>query len=237
MAFLRAYTEQQIEKGPISTTTSISKHNRVSRQLPQTVSDLALRHVHITAYQHQAMLTIVLTLARRSTQSAEESIATVTIPYSAGLSEKIRRICRGFHIHTAFRSSTTLRGLLTRAKDALPEMKRSGVIYEVPCVCGDVYVGETNRSLEVRLKEHRAAERGELEKSALAELAWEAGHVIEWEAAQVVGMMRNTAHQKFMEALRIKQRLSQCTINRDANRDASVQLSEQWLASLGVGRQ
>ena len=152
-------------------------------------------------------------------------------PRSAAL--QIRRICKGFRIHTAFRSSTTLRGLLTRAKDALPELKRSGVVYEVPCICGDVYVGETKRSLETRLKQHRrAAERGE--KSALVEHAWEAGHVIEWESARVIETVKNTAHRKFMEALHIKRRPTQCMINRDAG--GGVQLSEQWLATLSVNR-
>ena len=32
--------------------------------------------------------------------------------------------------------------------------KKSGVVYEVPCNCGKVYIGETERTLETRMKEH-----------------------------------------------------------------------------------
>ena len=37
--------------------------------------------------------------------------------------------------------------------------KKSGVVYEVPCSCGKVYIAETKRTLETRMKEHRAAAR------------------------------------------------------------------------------
>ena len=113
------------------------------------------------------------------------------------------------------------------------------MIYEVPRLCGDVYVGETKRSLEIWLKEHHgAAERGELEKSALAEHAWEAGHVIVWELARVVEMVKNTTHHswKLCRSGRGHHTTinSQHLINRDAGvcnyQNSGVQLSEQWCA-------
>ena len=53
-----------------------------------------------------------------------------------------------------FKSGPTLRNLLTRAKDPLPINKQSNVVYEVPCTCGKVYIGETKRRLETRMKEY-----------------------------------------------------------------------------------
>ena len=38
------------------------------------------------------------------------------------------------------------------------EQKQTGVVYEIPCKdCPEVYVGETKRTLKVRLSEHRQA--------------------------------------------------------------------------------
>ena len=77
------------------------------------------------------------------------------LPYVAGVSERIRKACRDFGIRAVFRSGPTLRNLLTKAKDPLPAEKQSNVVYEVPCTCGKVYIGETKRRLGTRLKEHK----------------------------------------------------------------------------------
>ena len=37
--------------------------------------------------------------------------------------------------------------------------KVKGVVYKVDCSCGSTYVGETGRTLEVRMKEHKRAVR------------------------------------------------------------------------------
>ena len=42
-------------------------------------------------------------------------------------------------------------------KDPLPKEKLAGVVYQIPYQCGTVYVGETRRRLEMRVKEHRDA--------------------------------------------------------------------------------
>ena len=96
----------------------------------------------------------------------------VVIPYVAGMSEDIRRVCRKFNIRIVFKSGQTLRSMLTKVKDTLPPGKQSNVVYHIPCSCGQVYIGETKRRLETRLKEHQnACERGMMEKSAVAEHA------------------------------------------------------------------
>ena len=38
----------------------------------------------------------------------------------------------------------------TKVKDSLPARKQANVVYEVPCTCGKVYIGETKRRLETR---------------------------------------------------------------------------------------
>ena len=75
-------------------------------------------------------------------------------------------------IQNSFKSASTLRTAPGRVKDPIPVEKKSGVVYEVPCSCGKLYIGETKRTLEIRKKKQRAAARLEhLEKSAVAEHA------------------------------------------------------------------
>ena len=55
------------------------------------------------------------------------------------------------------------------------------VVYKVPCTCRKVYIGETTRRLETRLKEHKdACIKGFTDKSAIAEHAWTEDHPIRW---------------------------------------------------------
>ena len=55
--------------------------------------------------------------------------------YVAGVSERIRRVCRDFNIRAVFKSGPTLRSLLTKVKDPLPREKQANIVYEVPCTC------------------------------------------------------------------------------------------------------
>ena len=61
------------------------------------------------------------------------------------MSEDIRRICRGHNIRVAFRSSRTLRSMLSSVKDKVHAEKQSGVIYKIPCSCGKVSTGRRHQ--------------------------------------------------------------------------------------------
>ena len=95
--------------------------------------------------------------------------------------------------------------MLTKVKDALTMEKLSKVVYRVPCSCGKAYIGEAVWRLETRMKEHQdACQKGALEKSALAEHAWESHHPIKWEEATVVDQARSPKELLLKEAIHIR---------------------------------
>lgn len=152
------------------------------------------------------------------------------IPYVAGVSEDVRRICRKFGFRVVFKSGYTLRSILTRVKDKLPMEKKSMVVYKIPCSCGKFYIGETRRRLETRMKEHQdACREGLLKKSAIAEHAWENCHPIKWEEASVIDHARRSGELLVKEALHIQ------LTSRDErfNRDEGLELPKCWMASIG----
>jgi hypothetical protein len=58
-------------------------------------------------------------------------------------------------------------------------------VYNIACDCGRCYIGETSRPSEVRVKEHKYnLTQGLLEKSKLAQHAYEEGHKICWKEAR-----------------------------------------------------
>ena len=124
------------------------------------------------------------------------------IPYTQGLNEQIRRVLRKLNIRTAFRHGILLGKLLTKVKDPVPLEDRHGVIYKISCLCGDSYIGETGRSANTRIREHKADCRlANFETSAVAKHAWMDGHIIEWDQVQTA---KDQNERKVKEALYIK---------------------------------
>ena len=81
----------------------------------------------------------------------------------------------------------SLRSMLTKVKNPLMMVKQAKVVYRILCSCGEVYIGETVRRLDARVKEHRdACQKGALEISALGEHAWKNHHSIKWQEVSVV---------------------------------------------------
>ena len=113
-----------------------------------------------------------------------------------------------------------------RVKDRDP-LEKSNVVYQVPCSCGRVYIGETKRALETHIKEHKAAtRRGELEKSAIAEHAWSHHHQVLWDEIKVLDQAANTTTLLIKEALHIRLTDTEQLLNRDEG----IAIPECWSA-------
>ena len=97
-----------------------------------------------------------VTKTRNPTPEREtaEFKSTAVIPYIKEVPEPFRRHLQQQEIRTVFKSDTTLRSRLVRQKDPADPNKQDGVVYKIRCTCGKVYIGETGRSMQERMKEH-----------------------------------------------------------------------------------
>ena len=87
-----------------------------------------------------------------SAEPANEFKATAVLPYVKGLSEQLRRCLQ--QQGAVFMSETTLRSRLVRPKDVVDPAKQDGVVYRISCEYSKVYIGETGRPMQDRIKEH-----------------------------------------------------------------------------------
>ena len=126
---------------------------------------------------------------RVTERTTQQPSTKVIIPYIQGQSEAIRRVLKDLDIQTCFTPVSTLRQMLSHPKDPIPTMKKSGVVYRIPCAdCDKSYVGQTGRNLSVRIKEHKkAVETFNTDTSALAEHVLSKDHHINWEETTVIG--------------------------------------------------
>ena len=82
----------------------------------------------------------------------------ITIPYCAGVSERVKNIYKLFDISTGFKPVNKLRGQLVHVKDKPPKDKQSNLVYGYKCAaqgCSEAYIGETKQSLKARIGQHR----------------------------------------------------------------------------------
>ena len=113
---------------------------------------------------------------------------------------------------------------LRSIKDPLPIEKQTNVVYEIPCTCGKVYIGETKKRLGTRLKD--ACVRCQTDKTVIAEHAWAEDHPINWSGTKILQHASHTM-ELVKEALCI-----QSTRPADSrfNRDGGYELPDCWFA-------
>ena len=107
---------------------------------------------------------------KTNAEPATEFKSTAVLPYVQGLSDQLRRCLQQQGVRAVFKSETALRSHLVRPKDAVDSTKQDGVVYRIPCECGKVYIGETGRPMQDRIKEHdRDIRFARTQTSAVAE--------------------------------------------------------------------
>ena len=157
------------------------------------------------------------------TQQEEEAPKVLCTPYIKGLSEKIEKVCAPLGVKPVFKPMRTLRQDLMKVKSSVPKEKQTGVVYEIPCKeCEEVYVGETKRTLKVRLSEHRQAVRRGGPKNGIAVHVQKTNHCINWEGATVWRKEVGFWQRRAAEAIQIKKRTP------NMNLDSGLLLPMVW---------
>ncbi|KAF0297742.1 hypothetical protein FJT64_004834 [Amphibalanus amphitrite] len=96
----------------------------------------------------------------------------VSVPFAGPLFYQLKREASKIGIQLVSKPSVTIGSLLcSKAKHHLPKLQQSNVIYRIECSCqvdGDpmVYIGETDRELGTRLREHRESWTGAVRSRA-----------------------------------------------------------------------
>ena len=142
--------------------------------------------------------------------------------YIQGLSESIEKSSANLDVKVVFQSRRTLRTILTNVKNRPAEEKLKGVVYKVDCSCGSTYIGETCRTLDVRLKEHKRAVKTHQENNGIAVHANKTLHEIQWDSAQALERESIWWKRRYKEALWIQAE------NNTMNLDQGLQLNSIW---------
>ena len=161
--------------------------------------------------------------SRQKPTEDEERPPTLNTPYIKGFSEKLERACRPLKIRTTFSSKRTLRTELVHVKGQIMADKQKGVVYRVNCnTCNQTYIGETGRTLKVRLKEHHRAVNVSDANNGIAVHANEHDHPVDWSSAKILHKETNFIKRKVVEALHISE------TKHTMNLDQGLRLNPTW---------
>ena len=145
----------------------------------------------------------------------EPTSRCVTLPYCAGLSEKLTRIFRKHDTRVGLKPEQTVKGILVKPKDRTPQDQQCGAIYKITCAeCDAFYIGESGRQLNTRIGEHKKSVRLDGISSAVGEHQMDTGHDIKWEEVSVLAVESKDFARKVKEAIEIHSQ--QPKLNRPA---------------------
>ena len=137
--------------------------------------------------------------------------STAVLPYVQGVSEPLRRCLEQQGIRTVFKSDSTLRLQLLQPKDTVDLAKQGSLVYRVPCNCGKVYIGETVRPMQERIKERdRAVRLARTLTSAASAQAHEpgrAGYCQLWNKVKFIDRDPQWYTRRVKEAIQIRIRI------------------------------
>ena len=183
----------------------------------QSERDEEVRHVTTTLKNNGYPAHIIRRhgQVRRRDENREEPKVTVVLPYVRHVAESIRRILSPLGIRTCFKPHRTLKNYLVRPKDPVPSDLLKGVVYTIPCLdCSQRYVGQTGRTLQHRVREHKQAYAAANSiNSAVAEHSIQECHRINWEGAEVLATKPGLYQRGYVESWHIRENTS--SMNRD----------------------
>jgi hypothetical protein len=145
-------------------------------------------------------------------QPDNEPKAIAFFPFVGTVFNRISRVLARNNIKSLGLSHMKLSSLLRPVKDHLG--LRTLGIYRIPCECGRVYIGQTGRSVDIRLKEHQWRIRLEHpDKAAVAEHSIDQGHRNHFHYSAILASKTRYMDRIVREAIEIE--LHPYNINRE----------------------
>jgi hypothetical protein len=124
-------------------------------------------------------------------------------------------ILKKYGIKTQYIPPGNIAKCLVQLKDPIENSRKSG-IYKIPCKCGKVYIGETMRSFEKRIKEHQKDWT-----SAVQEHNVKCMQGIDWDKVEIISGYDQRYKRKFKEAIEI-------TKHNNFNQDEGLFIPKEW---------
>lgn len=125
----------------------------------------------------------------------------ISIPYHPGISENISRILRPYNIQASFKPQNVISSFFAHKLNPVSPLDCTNVIYQIPCSdCEAVYIGETSRTANTRIKEHQRNLESHAQLSKLVLHALQYDHPPAFSTAKILSRNAKNYHSRiFLE--------------------------------------
>lgn len=126
------------------------------------------------------------------------------LPFIKGVTDKIGGILRRASIKTYYKPHKKIQQLLRPVKCNIP-LEDAG-IYKIDCECGASYIGQTQRSVAVRIKEHIAdvKHRRSLKSAVCEHMLDKPNHYLRFDQARILATEKRYVPRMLREAIEIQ---------------------------------
>ena len=110
-------------------------------------------------------------------------------------------------INIAFKPNKTINTLFSKQKSKIKKHQQNNVVYEIQCAeknCQKVYIGQTKRSLDTRINEHKRSIEQEKTTTALSQNMLENKHTPDFDNIRILEREKRLSKRLMLESLHIK---------------------------------
>ncbi|XP_023225421.1 uncharacterized protein LOC111626329 [Centruroides sculpturatus] len=152
-------------------------------------------------------------------------IKYISFPYIKGLYEEINKEMQKINIKLAPKYEKLQARIKAKKQSNETKEETKNVVYEIPCTCKDtnIYMGETKRKLNIRLKEHIADMKYHRLNSVFHDHCLLNNCNIDKTNTKILYKEKNTYSRKFKESVAI------INSKNCLNKNLSIKISKDWL--------